>query len=245
VDYEQDTRNAYRNKEKANAYLEQYTQGTKWARFTMWRQRALMERILDQCDLTASDRVLDIPCGTGLIGKILLNSPAYVIGADISIEMMDLARSEYGEGRPHRLVQADITATPFVRESFACVMVLALMHRLHEVLRREVLSEVASLSSRFVIMSYSVESRSQRIKQRILKTLRPYHIPAPSSVPLPDILREVASYGFKVLSISHIAYFLSAKVVLLLEKEARRALPEGDATLDGVAARRPGRPSPQ
>ena len=41
VDYEQDTRNAYRNKEKAKAYLEQYTRGTKWARFTMWRKRLL------------------------------------------------------------------------------------------------------------------------------------------------------------------------------------------------------------
>ena len=231
MDYERDTRNAYRNKEKAKAYLEQYTKGTKWARFTMWRQRALIKRILDQCDLTASDRVLDIPCGTGLIGRILLNNPACVIGSDISIEMMDLARSESGENRFPRLVQADITATPFVRESFECVVVLALMHRLHEGLRGDVLSEVASLSSRFVIMSYSVENRSQRMKQRILKTLRPSHIPAPSSVPLPDILREVTSHGLRVLSVSHIAYLLSAKVVLLLEKKARRVLSDAERHL--------------
>ena len=231
MEYERHTKNAYRNKEKAKAYLEQYTKGTKWARFTMWRQRALIERILDRCDLTASDRVLDIPCGTGLIGRILLDIPACVIGSDISIEMMDLARSEYGENRFHGFVQADITATPFARESFACVVVLALMHRLHEELRREVLSEVASLSTRYVIMSYSVESRSQRVKQRILKTLRPSHMPAPSSVPLPEILREIGSHGFTVLSISHIAYFLSAKVVLLLEKKARRDLSDGGRRL--------------
>jgi SAM-dependent methyltransferase len=227
VEYERDTKNAYRNKEKAKTYLDQYTKGTRWARFTMWRQRGLIERILDRCDLTASDRLLDIPCGTGLIGRILLNNPARVIGSDISIEMMDLARSEYGENRFHGFVQADITATPFVRESFACVVVLALMHRLHERLRREVLSEVASLSSRYVIMSYSVDSRSQRVKQRVLKTLRPSHVPAPSSVPLPEILREIGSHGFTVLSISHIAHFLSAKVVLLLEKNAQRDLSDG------------------
>ena len=228
MDYEQDTRNAYRNKAKAKAYLEQYTRGTKWARFTMWRKRALVERILDHCDLTATDRVLDIPCGTGLISKILSNNPASVIGSDISLEMMDLARSESGKNGSHQLVQADITATPFVKESFECVVVLALMHRLHEDLRRDVLSEVASLTNRFVIISYSVESHSQRMKQRILKTLRPSHIPAPSSVPLPDILREVTSHGFKVLSVSHIAYVLSAKVVLLLEKKARRVLSDGE-----------------
>ena len=231
MDYERDTKNAYRNKAKAGAYLKQYTKGAKWARFTMWRQRALIERILDRCDLTASDRVLDIPCGTGLIGKILLNSPASVIGSDISLEMMDLARGECGENGFRQLVQADITATPFVTESFACVVVLALMHRLHEDLRRDVLLEVANLSSRFVIISYSVESKSQRMKQRVLKALRPSHIPAPSSIPLPEILREVASHGFKVLSVSHIAYFLSAKVVLLLEKKARRVLSDGEPHL--------------
>ncbi len=228
MDYEQDTKNAYRNEEKAKAYLEQYTTGTKWARFTMWRQRALIETILNQCDLAASDRVLDMPCGTGLISKILFNNPAIVIESDISLEMMRLARRESGEDGPRRLVQADITATPVAKESFACVVVLALMHRLPENLRRDVLLEVASLSSRFVIISYSVENRPQRMKQQILKTLRPSHIPAPSSVPLTDILRELASHGFKMLSVSHIAYFLSAKVVFLLEKTVQQVLSDNE-----------------
>jgi len=220
LDYERDTRNAYRNEEKAAAYLEQYTKGTKWARFTMWRQRALIEDFLDQCGLTVSDRLLDIPCGTGYIGQILRNNPASVIGSDISIEMMDRARGEYDEDRFHGFVQADIMATPFARESFTCVVVLALMHRLDKGLRRDVLSEVASLSSRFVIISYSVDSFLQRMKQSVLKILRPSHIPAPSSVSLGDILREVHSHGFNLLQISHIAYFFSAKVVLLMEKNA-------------------------
>jgi hypothetical protein len=133
--------------------------------------------------------------------------------------MMDLARGEYGEDQFTGFVQADITATPFVRESFVCIVVLALMHRLHKDLRRDVLTEVASLSRRFVIMSYSVDSFSQRTKRRVLKILRPSHIPAPSSLLLGDIVQEVHSHGFKVLRISHIAYFLSAKVVLLMEKD--------------------------
>ena len=76
-------------------------------------------------------------------------------------------------------------------------------------------------------MSYSVDSRAQRVKQRVLRTLRPSHIPAPSSVPLPEILREIGSHGFTVLSISHIAHFLSAKVVLLLEKKGRQDPSDG------------------
>ena len=222
MDYERDTKNAYQDKEKAKAYLEQYTKGTKWARFTMWRQRTLIKKILGRCNLTRSDWVLDLPCGTGFIGEVLVDCPACVIASDISIEMMGLARSEYDENRFRGFVQADITETPFTKGSFSCVVVLALMHRLHESLRRDVLSEVASLSSKYVIMSYSVESRSQRIKQRVLRALSSSHLPAPSAVPLSDILREVASHGFTVRSISHIVYFLSAKVVLLLEKNDQR-----------------------
>ena len=220
MDYEHETKNAYQNKGKAKAYLEQYTKGVKWPRFTMWRQRALIRRFLDQCGLASSDRVLDIPCGTGFIGQIVQDSPAHVVGSDISLEMMDLARGEYGTDKFAGFVQADITKTPFVRESFVCVLVLALMHRLHEGLRGDVLSEVARLSSRFVVMSYSVDSFSQRVKQRVLTTLRPSHIPAPSSLPLGDILREVQLHGFRVLRISHIVYFFSAKVILLMEKES-------------------------
>ena len=78
MDYEHDTKNAYRNEEKATAYLEHYTKGMKWGRFTMWRQRSLIKRFLDQCGLTASDRVLDIPCGTGYIGQIVFQGFGYI-----------------------------------------------------------------------------------------------------------------------------------------------------------------------
>jgi predicted TPR repeat methyltransferase len=224
VNYERDTKNAYRNEEKATAYLEQYTKGTKWARFSMWRQRVLIKNFLDHCRLTAADRLLDIPCGTGYIGQTIQHTPASLIGADISLEMMDRAGGEYGEDQFHGFVQADITATPFLRGSFTCIVVLALMHRLQKGLRQDVLSEVADLSSRFVIMSYSVDSFPQRMKERVLKILRPSHIPAPSSMRLRDIRREVTSHGFKLLRISSVAYFLSAKVVLLMEKDTERGV---------------------
>lgn len=218
MDYEKHTRSAYRNKQKASDYKAQYTVGRKWARFTMWRQKALIQRLLHRCNLSAADRILDIPCGTGFIGNLLQGARASVVASDISIEMMEFAGSEYQGDKFHGLVQADITQAPFLQNSFACVLVLALMHRLPEALRHDVLREVVNLSSRFVIVSYSLDSPSQRIKQMVLRVLRPSHIPAPSSVVLPEIVRELTSHGLSVLHISHVAYFLSAKVVLLSKK---------------------------
>ena len=91
--YESDTKNAYRNKAKANAYKNQYIQGIKWARFTMWRQKKIVAKYLNVCNLDHSDSLLDIPCGAGYIGEILSKYPCSVVASDISIEMMELARS--------------------------------------------------------------------------------------------------------------------------------------------------------
>ena len=65
MSYELDTREAYRNKTKANAYKNQYITGFKWARFTMWKQKTIINSFLKICQLNSDDNLLDIPCGAG------------------------------------------------------------------------------------------------------------------------------------------------------------------------------------
>ena len=130
MSYETETKNAYRNKAKANAYKNQYIQGTKWARFTMWKQKRIITKFLDTCNLESDHTVLDIPCGTGYIGSVLAKYEASVVASDISEEMMELAKNEYSEVKFDGFIQADITKTPFPSDHFKCVIVLALMHRL-------------------------------------------------------------------------------------------------------------------
>ena len=151
--YEKDTRNAYRNKTKAKAYKTQYTQGSKWARFTMWRQKKIIQDMLHACSLRNVDKVLDIPCGAGYIGSVLSENQALIVASDISLEMMELAKNEYNKNRFRGFVQADITKSPFSADYFTCVIVLALMHRLNETIRAEVLSEVVRMAKKYVIIS--------------------------------------------------------------------------------------------
>ena len=109
MSYEVLTKNAYRNKKKAKEYQDQYIKGTKWARFTMWRQKYIIERFLNHCQIGKGDAVLDIPCGTGYLGKILSRSDGDIFAADISMEMMDLAKGEYDKSNFVGFVQSDIT----------------------------------------------------------------------------------------------------------------------------------------
>ena len=146
MSYEEQTKNAYRNKEKAAAYLSQYVEGTKWARFTMWKQRRIIENFLEVCKFDEHDILLDAPCGTGYAGKILFSQPCKVVASDISIEMMELADMEYDKSNFQGFFQADLTNSPFKEDFFKCVLVLALMHRLPEDIRKLILNEVHKLS---------------------------------------------------------------------------------------------------
>ena len=218
MDYKKDTRDAYKNELKAKEYQEQYTKGIKWARFTMWRQRVLIDKIISQCNFTKTDKILDIPCGTGFIGRILCKSPASIFASDISREMMKRAYGEYVGDNFNGFVQCDITQTPFEKKTFDCVILLAFMHRLPKEIRCKTWEEIVSLSRKFIIVNYSVDSRSQRLKQWLIKNVRPNHLPAPSSLPLQDIINEIESFNLIIRKSMNVAYFLSGKVIFFLEK---------------------------
>ena len=218
MNYERDTRDAYRNETKAEKYRAQYVQGAKWARFTMWRQKRIIKSVFGQCDFNAKDQLLDVPCGAGYIGPLLRQLPVNVVAADISSQMMDLARQEYGGENFRGFVQGDLAHAPFKSGAFKCVVVLALMHRLPKEVRREVLSSVLRLCSQYAVISYSVASPMQRLKQKVLTFLSPRYIPAPSALTYREIADELD--GFDVKSTTHIVPLLSAKAVFLLQKRA-------------------------
>ena len=161
-EYERDTRQAYRNVEKAQAYQTYHNRGLTWGLVTQWRNRLLIQSALVRCGLSPQAKILDIPCGTGITGDVLQHLPHPVVAADISLEMMSMAGGEYDF--PHFLgfVQSDITKTPFRPGDFACIIILGLMHRLSADIRARVLAEVAFLRPRFAIISYSINSRWQK-----------------------------------------------------------------------------------
>jgi len=218
MSYESDTRDAYKNETKANAYKNQYIKGFKWARFTMWKQKIIINNYLSSCELDSDDSLLDIPCGAGYIGGILSKYPCSIVASDISNEMMGLATNEYSDKNFNGFIQSDITNTPFQDNEFKCVVVLALMHRLPKDIRAQVLSEVFRVTNKYVIISYSIESLLQKIKWNLISVIYRKYLPAPASIPLKVIIDELNSCGLTILKKKRIVNFLSAKVVFLVEK---------------------------
>src|SRR4029077_530143 len=71
----------------------------------------LLERVLLRARAGASERrlVLDVPCGTGIIGDYLAARGFQIVGADISPAMLEVARE-----RDHALglLRADLETPP-------------------------------------------------------------------------------------------------------------------------------------
>jgi len=219
-EYEKDTRQAYQDAQKARFYRDYQSRNLTWGRVTSWRELGIVQSALAGCGLTPRAKILDIPCGTGVIGGILQKFPNPVVAADISKEMMDLAWEEYAFTHFLGFVQTDITQTPFRPGDFACIVTLGLMHRLPRAMREKVLAGIAALLPRHVIISYSLDSPAQRLKQRLIKKFKPSHKPAPVPALFRDIVREVNASGFKVVRTIHTFPLLSAEIILALERQA-------------------------
>lgn len=217
MDYNKDTRTAY-TLEKAKSYKSQQTRGFSWARFTTWRERAITSKLLQYCNLSSAGRILDLPCGTGILGRIFRQLPCSVFACDISVDMMSQAKEEYGSMHFKGFVQADITQTPFKPGYFDCVVSIGIMHRLPAHVRKEALGQIVTLSDDFLILSYATDSLMQRLKRRILSTLSRNYKAAPVAITRNELEAEAVLSGLHLVKKCSVMPFLSAEVILLFKK---------------------------
>lgn len=218
MNYEKETRNAYRTPERAAEYKRYQTTDWSWGRIVTWFEQRAVARELGRYKWSSLDQLLDIPCGAGILGKVLHQFPFRIVASDISTEMMDLARDEYPADRLISFTQADITATPFPRGSFACVVALGFLHRVPPEIKRDALREISALSNRVVIVSFSVNTPLQRFKRAMLAWIKPRHVPAPCPAPLKEIVAECEAHGLRAVRTVMTVPMLSSHVILVLEK---------------------------
>lgn len=221
TDYERDTLNAYRNPERAAAYKRFQATDWTWGRIVTWFEQRAVARELARYDWRPTDRLLDIPCGAGVLGKVLNQFPFQIVASDISAAMIDMARAEYPADRLVSCTEADITKTPFPRESFACVVVLGFLHRVPPEIKRAALREIAALANHVVIISCSVDTPLWRFKQAVLTRVSK-HVAAPCPASLGEIVAECELNDLRVIRAFGVVPVLSGHTLLVLEKAGRK-----------------------
>ena len=147
-----------------------------------------------------------------------INKPSSITASDISAEMIKRATGEYIGHNFDGFVKCDITQTPFNNNFFDCLIVLAFMHRLPQEIRYKTWEELGRISKKYMVVDYGFDSRSQRLKKWFIKKVKPNYVPAPSLLPMGEIITEIILFGWSIKEISYVAYFFSGKVIFFLEK---------------------------
>lgn len=99
--------------------------------------------------------VLDVPCGYGRFTRLFLDLGAQVVCADLSREMLEVARKRLFPFKPAPLVVADIRALPFDQGSFDLVFCMRLLQHMEKSEdRMAALAEMARVTRRWVLVSF-------------------------------------------------------------------------------------------
>lgn len=230
MNYETETRSAYQSERRAASYKRHQTREWSWARLATWREHKAVAKALSRYQWTDRDVFLDVPCGTGVLSRVLRRFPFRVVATDIAVEMMALGRDDYGRATFRGFARSDITRLPVKRNGCAGAVVLGFMHRAPASVRQKTLAELASAVSRVLIISYSEDDAWQRSKRRLLRLLKPGYLPAPCATTAAEIDREVQNAGFIVRRRHHPIPLMSSEVLLVLEKGVAQKGNQGAGT---------------
>ncbi len=147
---------------------------------TRWRDRREKACILDCLNaIPAGSKVLDLPCGTGRMTKLLLERGYRVTSADASEAMLARARENYAAYRSQH-TQApevpfslrDVLATGFGTDEFDGVSCIRLFHHFSESeTRRQALRELRRICRGPIVVtflnSFALDRYSSWLKARI------------------------------------------------------------------------------
>ena len=146
----------YRNLEAARAYdHDRFQSSPAKQRRDRNTQQAILRALREPGTIRS---VLDLPCGTGRLTRLLIEGGFDYTGADQSEAMLTVAR-EKAAGLPGvRLVIADAARLEFPDASFDCVVCTRFLNLFPPEMRRPMLAEMRRVSRRFLL----AESRYTR-----------------------------------------------------------------------------------
>ena len=199
MNYVQNTRSAYQSAERAKSYKQQHQSPGRWAGYTMARAKRHILRVLRTIALDRKKCILDLPCGTGVLGPILSELENPVIAADVSFEMMKEAEGEYSSKSLLGYIQLDATHLPLQENSCAVITSIGFFHRLPDDIAGEVLEEMKHLRPKYLVATFSLNSPLQKLKRLILSKLDSDYEAAPTHRTKVEVHELLSKHGFSVV----------------------------------------------
>jgi ubiquinone/menaquinone biosynthesis C-methylase UbiE len=177
-----------------------------------WREQRLLAHLLTQCQL-AKGTLLDVPCGYSRFTPVYARLEITAIGADGSYDMVHLAANHVRHDQKGWLC-ANVMALPFIDNVFDGVLCIRLLHhRYSDAERQRILSELARVSRRFVIISF--------YRSTLLHTMARYWRGSRGRLAimtLPHLRKLTQASGLQIQQVYALLRFCHAQTFVVLTK---------------------------
>jgi ubiquinone/menaquinone biosynthesis C-methylase UbiE len=185
-------------------------------RIFQWSERRVLERIAQT--LPAGSIVMDAPCGTGRLSTLYLSNGCTTLGADISGEMIQVARRRTAgwAGQVH-FGRMDFVQLPLADHSVDAVFSIRFLPHFPPEERVRMLREFSRVSRKRVVISLSISNPWMRFRRRIKEWLG-HDKPVRHPVTLDSIRAELKRAGLKEVARFWTVPFLSEQVIFLCER---------------------------
>lgn len=142
--------------------------------------------------------ILDLACGTGRFTELALNLGNSVVGADISMGMLEWAQRHLGNHDDLRgWLCCDAEKLPFKDNSFDCVIAVRFMNLLPQKARQRMLQEIRRVSRKWAIYNFP-NSVSALLLLKATWRIRRRHDPCFYLLSPPALRGELSDAGFEI-----------------------------------------------
>ena len=206
----------YKKERGATAYRGKYDRS--WVRrIDNRREHSILEALLNHFNREAS--LLNIPCGAGRFGEVILSRTRRTVFADLSLPMVRLSKKYLGSlSTGIYFSVSDSANLPFSDMSFELVLSIRLLHHLHDKnLRDRCLSELFRVSNRWAIVTFadsiSIKGMNRRFRQRWFGRKK-----GEAMMSRKEFAEISYSLGYRVIRFVPISRLFSTQTYALLER---------------------------
>lgn len=209
-------RKRYQNRAYA-AHYDRARYGGILGRIKNWNTLTTIDKTLK--NLEEGSLILDVPCGTGRLAPLVLQNGFRWLGADISFEMMEVAREKTAWSKNAKgNVRLDSEHMPFKSGSIDCVASIRFIYHVPASEGRiAILREMGRISKKWVIIDYNYPNPVKALYRRIGHLVKPPK--RKRRLSMREIYDELASAGLRVYKAFPVSRVLSDNVILLCEKQ--------------------------
>jgi len=154
-------RSVYKNTDYARSYdYTRYHEDKHKRRRDINTQRAITQALgrLTDCKL-----VLDMPCGTGRLARLVRDAGFSYVGCDLSREMLGICLEKASPGPDLQLVAGDGESLPFGDNSVDCILCVRFLNLIPPEPRLRILKEFNRAASQYLVIASGYFGRARPV----------------------------------------------------------------------------------